>query len=293
MNVTQQLDRLIRDIVSRVPALSGINPDRLLVFARSGRSDALGPYATCHALTLPDSEPGCLFWRDVGTGRVTRRTPCFVMRSPDVRVRGRRIEHLISFSLPRFLDQPLAGTHKAAWYPDAPDWVARLDTVVHELHHIDPGSPGIRRVSRADGTAASTTHSARFYGEVADRVRAYLDTQPDAEVLEVLRHDFASLRANHGPIRGVTFRGYPAFPRRYRVRVEEPAEAPMLPGVPVLPWSGRVPRTRYTEDDLQMRVFDIGGSRPCPWPASAQPARTEETGAPVPLVQPRDADHAA
>ena len=30
--------------------------------------------------------------------------------------------------------------------------MAKLDTVVHELYHIDPDEPGIRRVARADGT---------------------------------------------------------------------------------------------------------------------------------------------
>ena len=293
MNVTHHLDLLIRDIVSRVPALSAIDPDRLLVFARSGRSDALGPYATCHALTLPDSAPGYHFWRDTATGQITRRTRGFVLRSPEVHRHGRRIDHLISFSLPRFFDQPLEGTHKAAWYPGAPEWVARLDTVVHELHHIDPGAPGIRRVERADGQVASGTHTRGFYEKVASLVRAYLDTRPNAEMLEVIQHDFATLRARHGAIRGLTFRTFPCFPRRYPVAVDESAGEVPLPGVPVVPWTGRAPQTVYTDADLQMRVFDGTSARRCPWPVSAQTPGADETAAPVRGVEPLDSNHAA
>lgn len=293
MNVTHHLHLLIRDIVARVPSLSAIDPDRLLVFARHGRSEALGPYATCHALTLPDSEPGYHFWRDTATGRITRRTRAFILRSPEVFRHNRRVDHLISFSLPRFFDQPLEGTHKAAWYPGAPAWVARLDTVVHELHHIDPRSPGIRRVERADGQAASGTHSRGFYQEVAALVQAYLDTQPDADVLEVLQHDFATLRERHGAIRGLTFRTFPVFPRRYRVPVDESAGEAPLPDVPVLPWTAKAPQTTYTDADLQMRVFDETRARRCPWGVSAQPAGADEAAAPVGGIEPLDAHHAA
>ena len=43
----------MEDIVCRVPALGYIDMSRVLVFARFGRSDAEGAYATCHAISLP------------------------------------------------------------------------------------------------------------------------------------------------------------------------------------------------------------------------------------------------
>ena len=51
--------------------------------------------------------------------------------------------------LPRFCDQSLERSRKAELYPQGtPAWVAKLDTIVHELYHIDPDESGIRRVSR-------------------------------------------------------------------------------------------------------------------------------------------------
>ena len=54
--------------------------------------------------------------------------------------------------LPRFCDQTLERSRKAEFYPGAPGWIAKLDTVVHELYHIDPDETGIRRFVRADGS---------------------------------------------------------------------------------------------------------------------------------------------
>ena len=60
---------------------------------------------------------------------------------------------MISFTLPRFRDQSLDKSRKERWYPGLNDtWIAKLDTVVHELYHIDPEHNGIRRIDRGDGT---------------------------------------------------------------------------------------------------------------------------------------------
>ncbi len=64
INYTERLSLLMQDVVSRVPQLSFIDMADVLVFARSGRSNAEGAFATCHCLTLPASEPGYYFWRD-------------------------------------------------------------------------------------------------------------------------------------------------------------------------------------------------------------------------------------
>ena len=58
INYTEQVRRLMSDIVSRVPRLSFLDMNRVLVFARSGRADREGPYATCHCVCLPPSDPG-------------------------------------------------------------------------------------------------------------------------------------------------------------------------------------------------------------------------------------------
>jgi len=165
IDYTERISGLMRDIVSRVPRLGHIEPEELLVFARCGRDGANGAVATCHCLSLPPNEPGYYYWREIETGRITRCTPWFVTRSPRVTVRGRRLNYLISFALPRFCNQRLSASKKRRYYDGAPEWVAKLDTIVHELYHIDPALDGIRRVRRR--TTSWSTTSANSSGASA------------------------------------------------------------------------------------------------------------------------------
>ena len=241
--------------MSRVPRLSHIDADDLLVFARYGRRGANGPVATCHCISLPPNEPGYYYWRESQSGRITRCTPWFVTRSPRVTLRGRSLSYLISFAIPRFCDQSLAGSKKARLYDGAPEWVAKLDTIVHELYHIDPGLMGIRRIQRRDGCAASASHGRAFLDQVAELVREYLATKPDPATCDFLRYGFSDLETRFGGVVGTTFRTFPSFPQRYDEAL--PAEmAPMLPAaVRVEPLESTTRPTEYTEDDLRVRRF--------------------------------------
>src|SRR4051794_22938849 len=107
INYTDCITRLMQDVIERTPRLGFIDLREVVVFGRFGRSDAEGAFATCHCLTLPESEPGYYFWRDRSTGKLTRRSEWFVTRSPQVRVEERSIKYLISFVLPRFCNQSL------------------------------------------------------------------------------------------------------------------------------------------------------------------------------------------
>ena len=104
INYTECLSLLMQDLVSRIPTLSFINPADVLVFARSGRSNAEGAFATCHCLTLPASDPGYYFWRDRSTLRLTRRSEWFVTKSPVVTIESRPVKYMLSFTLPRFTE---------------------------------------------------------------------------------------------------------------------------------------------------------------------------------------------
>jgi hypothetical protein len=253
INYTECITRLMRDIVSRLPALGFVDLGQVLVFARYGRSHAEGAFATCHCLTLPPTEPGYYYWRDRQTGRMTRRSMWFVTKSPVVYVGGRRIHYLISFTLPRFCDQTLAKSRKEEHYPGAKPWMAKLDTIVHELYHIDPDHSGIRKIERPDGTYSPHSHGPSFLSDVAGMVQEYLASRPAPEVYDFLRYDFAELTSRFGKVVGTTFRTFPSFPQRYieplaaqprireRVRVE-PVKRPRQP-------------TRYTEQDLIVRQF--------------------------------------
>src|SRR5262245_61921207 len=202
INYTERLTMLMDDIVARVPALSFIDTADVLVFARHGRSQAEGAFATCHCLSLPPSEPGYYFWEDRATGRVTRRSEWFVTKSPVVTIGTRQMKYLMSFALPRFCDQSLDRSRKGRLYREAEPWMAKLDTVVHELYHIDPNYMGIRRLEREDGTYSANCHSARFFEQVAEMVRTYLKSRPDPAVYDFLRHDFVALEQRYGGVVG-------------------------------------------------------------------------------------------
>jgi hypothetical protein len=252
----------MQDIVARVPELSFIDLDRLLVFARPGRSSADGPYASCHSLGLPTSDPGYFYWRDKNTSAVTRRTEWFVTKSPEVFVDNRKMNYLISFSIPRFTDQTLSRSRKRDLYPKGTaDWVAKLDTVLHELYHIDPDQDCLRRFKRSDGDYSDALHSPTFFEDVSAMVQQYLSTNPDAQLLEFLKYDFEGLRTRYGSVAGATFRFFPSYPRRYREVAVGQALPAELAAAPVEKFVEAVPAKIWGDDDLQMREFLGNGSR--------------------------------
>ena len=262
INYTERLTLLMQDVVARVPALSFIDSGDVLVFARSGRSHADGAFATCHCLTLPASEPGYYFWRDRASGRITRRSEWFVTKSPSVTIGTRPIKYMLSFALPRFCDQSLDRTRKERFYPRAEPWMAKLDTVIHELYHIDPEQEGIRRIERGDGRFSAHCHGHEFFEQVAALVTTYVNTRPDPEVYDFLRHDFETLTGRFGGVVGTAFRTYPSFPQRYIEGLAEqpPCEADMN-DVSVEPLRAPQQPSRYTEDDLHIREFLRSTSR--------------------------------
>ena len=252
INYTERIALLMDDIVRRTPRLSFINMKEVLVFGRFGRPDAEGAFATCHCMTLPESEPGYYFWRDRETGQLTRRSEWFVTKSPEVRIGGTRITYLISFVLPRFCEQTLERSRKGAFYPGAAGWLAKLDTIVHELYHIDPAAAGIRKLVRADGTDSPRSHGPEFYEEVSEMVKGYLDTGPDPALFDFLAHDLGSLNRTFGGLAATTFRNYPSFPQRYMEAMQAP---PAEPAIRIEPMKPPTQPMLYTEADLQMRHF--------------------------------------
>jgi hypothetical protein len=262
LNYTERLTLLMQDVVSRVPALSFIDMRDVLIFARAGRSNAEGAFATCHCLTLPPSDPGYYFWRDRTTHALTRRSEWFVTKSPQVTIGTAEIKYMISFALPRFCDQSLDRSRKERFYPGAEPWTAKLDTVIHELYHIDPELAGIRRIEKEDGTYSANCHGQQFFEQVADMVHAYVATNPSPDVYEFLRHDFDALTARYGGVVGTSFRTFPSFPQRY---IERAADQPPCEsdgeGVRIEPLRAPQQPSRYTQDDLHIREFKQTGSQ--------------------------------
>jgi hypothetical protein len=158
--------------------------------------------------------------------------------------------------LPRFCDQSLERLRKAEFYPGAPGWMAKLDTVVHELYHIDPEESGIRRFMRADGSDSMRSHGPQFYEQVAEMVKGYLASGPDPDMYAFLEDDFAGLTAKYGGVVSTTFRNFPSFPQRYMERLEMPQADCNVRVEPLKPLTQPV---LYTDDDLHIRQFT--GSR--------------------------------
>jgi len=253
INYTERITRVMHDVVARTPALSFIDLREVLVFARYGRTDADGAFATCHCLTLPETEPGYYFWRDRVTGELTRRSEWFVTKTPEVRLDGTRIKYLISFVLPRFCQQRLDLSWKSELYNEAEPWVAKLDTIIHELYHIDPAAGGIRQFA-ADGARSSRTHAPEFYDNVAAMTRAYLATGPEPALLEFLKMDFVSLQTRFGGVLATTFKNFPSFPQRYMAPCET-LSANEPEGVKIEPLKRLTQPSVYTERDLHVRQF--------------------------------------
>jgi hypothetical protein len=253
INYTERIARLMQDVVRHTPALGFIDLREVLVFGRYGRPEAEGAFATCHCLTLPETEPGYYFWRDRATGELTRRSEWFVTKTPEVRVAGTRIKYLISFVLPRFCEQTLERSWKAELYDDVEPWVAKVDTIIHELYHIDPAATGIRQFAHADGTRATRTHAPEFYEDVARMTREYLEACPDRSLLDFLRWDFSGLQQQYGGVLATTFKNFPSFPQRYMERCPLPVE--QAAGVKVEPLKPAAQPPLYTERDLHVRQF--------------------------------------
>jgi hypothetical protein len=252
INYTERIALLMQDVVRRTSQLSFIDLSDVLVFGRFGRSEAEGAFATCHCLTLPESEPGYFFWRDRSTGQLTRRSEWFVTKSPVVRLGPKTIKYLISFVLPRYCDQSLERSRKAEFYPGAPAWIAKLDTIFHELYHIDPEETGIRRFVRADGSDSLRSHGPYFYEEVAQMVKAYLAGSPDPSLYDFLQYDFSELNQHFGGVVATTFRNFPSFPQRYMEPLDMPPSDQSVRVEPIKPLTQPI---LYTETDLHVRQF--------------------------------------
>jgi hypothetical protein len=261
INYTEHISLLMEDIVARVPTLSFIDMRRLLVFARAGRTDAEGAYATCHCVSLPASEPGYYFWKDRRTGKLTRRSEWFVTKSPDVTISDTPIDYMVSFALPRFCDQQLSRSRKSVHYEDQADWVGKLDTIIHELYHIDPERPGIRRMEKADGTYSANCHGQRFFEDVVDMVKRYLSTGPDPRTYDFLKYTHAELTEKFGGVIGTTFRSFPSYPQRFTEVLSPQPASPQGVSCRVEPLKVPKVATRFNEDDLVVREFMPDSSR--------------------------------
>jgi putative metallopeptidase len=180
---------LCADIVRHCAELNHIDVSRLLIGMTQARSNRR---AGLQARITP------LRFRD---GRLARRRRGALYQVQRYFVEGREMLYLMTFCLPRFLDQ---------------DFDDKFITLFHELYHISPAFDGDLR--RHDGRCSLHTFSKRLYDDhMAHLARAYLSNGAKRSLHHFLRLNFAQLQHRHGSVVGVV------VPRPRLLAIQEPA----------------------------------------------------------------------
>lgn len=167
--------RLCADIARRSEDLRHVDAERLLIGITQARSGAR------HGLQARVTP---LRFRH---GQLTRKREGVRYRVQRYFVDDREMLYLVTFCLPRFLDQS---------FDD------KFITLFHELYHISPAFEGDLR--RLDGRCAIHSQSKRAYdAHMAILARAYLASGADPALHAFLRLDFAQLAYRHQSVIGV------------------------------------------------------------------------------------------
>jgi predicted metallopeptidase len=167
--------KLCADMVRHCAALRHIDVSRLLFGMTQARSAQ--PHGLQARVTPLRFRNGDLIRRRHGV-------PYQVQR---YLVDEREMLYLVTFCLPRFLDQ---------------DFDDKFITLFHELYHISPDFEGDLR--RHEGRYALHSHSKREYdAHMADMARAYLRNGADRSLHDFLRLTFAQLQHRHGSVQAV------------------------------------------------------------------------------------------
>jgi hypothetical protein len=167
--------RLVQNVVARCQSLAHIDPDRILVGVTQARNQRRhGLQARVTPLRFAQ-------------GQLTRRRHGVTYRVQRYFLDDHEFLYLLTFCLPRFLDQ---------------DFTDKFITLFHELYHISPACDGDLR--RHDGRYAIHSHSQRdFDSHMAGLAREYLAGRPNPDLHAFLRLNFAQLVHRHGSVAGV------------------------------------------------------------------------------------------
>ncbi len=166
---------LCADVADRCEELHHVHMPRVLVtFTPSRNRSRYGLQARVTPLRFRD-------------GALTRRHGPTDYQVQRFFVDGREMLYVLTFCLPRFLDQPFR---------------EKLITVFHELYHVSPAFDGDLR--RHPGRYAVHSHSKDRYDErMAELVDDYLAGHPDPDVFGFLRVGYRELWDAHAGITGV------------------------------------------------------------------------------------------
>jgi hypothetical protein len=166
--------RLCADITQRCESLWHVDVARLLFAVNQARSSRL---VGLQSRVWP------LRFRE---GRLLRTRRGVTYQVQRYFVNGREMLYVVTFCLPRFLNQ---------------SFTEKFITLFHELYHISPAFDGDLR--RHDGRYTIHSRSQRLYDRhMAALAREYLAGDADPRLHEFLRLDFAQLQHRHGSVVG-------------------------------------------------------------------------------------------
>jgi hypothetical protein len=189
-----QVARLCGDMVRRCRELRHIDTSRLLFDVTQARG---GARHGLQARVTPLRFAG---------GALTRERKGVPHQVQRYVVGGREMLYLVTFCLPRFLDQ---------------NFDDKFVTLFHELYHISPAFDGDLR--RLGGRCTLHSRSKRAYdAQMAALARAYLAGGADRDLLAFLRLNFGQLRHRHGSVVGVR------LPRPRLVPIDDRVTPPAL-----------------------------------------------------------------
>ena len=175
LNICDALRTLCEDITDRCEVLRHVHmPSVLVSFTPSRNRSVYGLQARVTPLRFRD-------------GHITRPHGRVEYQVQRYFVNGREMLYVLTFCLPRFLDQTFD---------------EKLVTVFHELYHMSARFDGDLR--RHPGRYAVHSHSKGCYdARMAELAKEYLADHPEPEVFEFLRGGYAELWDRHGGISGV------------------------------------------------------------------------------------------
>lgn len=172
---TSAMSRLCTDVAARCAALRHVQMPHVLVsFTPSRNRSRFGLQARVTPLRFRN-------------GKILRRHGAIDYQVQRFFVDGREKLYILTFCLPRFLDQ---------------SFEEKLVTVFHELYHMSPAFDGDLR--RHPGRYAVHSHSKACYDRrMAELVQVYLQDHPEPESFSFLRLGYRELWDRHQGITGV------------------------------------------------------------------------------------------
>ena len=172
---TAAVEAVCRDMCGRLDAFGHIDLDRVAICFAQTRSRAT--HGIQAKLTPLRFEHGGLFSNRNGETWTLQR----------VFLAQREMLYLLTFYLPRFLDQ---------------SFEEKLITILHELYHISPKFNG--DIRRFQGRCHAHSNSQKEYDRwMAEFAKQYLAMRPAAKLLRFLKNDFRTLKERHGQVIGL------------------------------------------------------------------------------------------